>query len=159
MIEYVPPKTAEEPSDDESEGAANIKFIKPAVLSDIPIQQYHNITVEVELDKSITEAYPDIAPSSAISGLMVSQMCALEHNEGNEFNVFDAGFDFPMYKTNTIMPIEYEVSKDFTKVSLRFPTVQAYENYCYALVCKKDLTLISGTYYNVKQTSNIETKY
>lgn len=160
MIEYIPPNTgADAPREEGEEGTSKIKFVSPAILKDIPINNYHNITLDITLDQSITEAYPNIDPASALSGTMIAQMCALEHSEGSEFDFFSINTDSLFSKTNTIFPIEYEVSQDYKTIHLQFPVTQAYEDSCYKLVCRKDPSVIQGTYFDVKYTSNIKTSY
>jgi hypothetical protein len=90
---------------------------------------------------------------------MIAQMCALEHSEGSEFDFFSINTDSLFSKTNTIFPIEYEVSQDYKTIHLQFPVTQAYEDSCYKLVCRKDPSVIQGTYFDVKYTSNIKTSY
>jgi hypothetical protein len=159
MIEYVPPGIGANTKRDDDDFESRIELINPAILRDIPINKYHNITLTLQLDTSITKAYPSIDPASTLSGSLIQQMCALEHDEGSEFNFYSINTDGVYSKTNTIFPIEYSVSDDYKKIYLQFPVSQAYEDSCYKLVCRKDPTFISGTFYDVKDTSGIETKY
>lgn len=74
-IEYIPPKATTAMSDEDEEDIVGIRFIKPAIIdTKIPIMQYSNITLEIELDKSLTEAFPEISIDSSITGTMVSQI-------------------------------------------------------------------------------------
>jgi hypothetical protein len=159
LIEYVPPNMGANKARTEDDGDSRIEMVLPAIMNDIPITKYHNITIQVNLDTSLVDAYPSIDPSSTLSGTMVSQMCALEHDEGSEFDFFVIDTENVYSKTNTILPYEYEVSEDFKSVFLHFPVGQAYEDSCYKLVCRKDPTVIQGTYYSVEETSAIQTKY
>lgn len=159
MIEYVPPGIGANALRDDDDNESRIELINPAILMDIPINKYHNITLTLQLDKGITEAYPSIDPASTLSGSLIQQMCALEHDDGSEFSFYSINTDGVYSKTNTIFPIEYSVSDDYKKIFLEFPVSQAYEDSCYKLVCRKDPTFISGTFYDVKDTSGIQTKY
>lgn len=166
VVEYVPPRARPEESlpsseDDIAENVANIQFVSPPKLKRIPIKKYHNVTIEITLDQSLTEAYPDLDPTSTLSGTLISQMCALENADStsDELDFLYIDFDNTMYKTNTIMPVEYEVSDDYKKINLEFPTFQAYENTCYRLVCRADPSVVQGNYYDLKKLAGIETQY
>lgn len=74
MIEYVPPNTGANAEEDDGEATSRIRMVAPAMLSEIPITKFHNITLQVFLDKSIVEAYPNIDPASSLSGTLISQM-------------------------------------------------------------------------------------
>ena len=160
-IEYIPPKTSSEAIAEDEEDLVGIKFVEPAVIDKIPIQQYSNITLKIHLDKSLTEAFPDISFDSSITGTMVSQIWALSNanNSLKEISVFEISSSSDFYKTDTILPMEYEVSADYTMIFLQFPTHQAFEKTCYKLVCKSDITDLTNQYYDVKDKYNIQTKY
>ena len=160
-IEYIPPKTTQQTTSEDDEELVGIKFVKPAIINNIPILQYSNITLEVELDVSLKDAFPEISFDSSITGTMVSQMCALSNNNQNQnqISVFEVDFGAENYKTDTILPIDYEVSQDFKKLYLQFPVHQAYEKTWYKLVCKSDITDLSNAYFDVKDKFNIQTKY
>jgi hypothetical protein len=160
MIEYVPPNTgANADEEDDGELTSNIRMVAPAMLSEIPITKFHNITLQVFLDKSITEAYPDIDLTSSLSGTLISQMCALEHSEGTEFDIELMGVDNLFTKTSSIFPVEYSVSEDYKTIYLQFPVTQAFQGSCYKLVCRKDPTIVRGKYYDLKEISNLQTSF
>ena len=160
VVEYVPPgQGADKTRDEDDDSQSRIELIVPAILNNVPISQYHNLTVAVTLDSSIIDAYPSIDPASSLSNTMMQQMCALEREEGSEFDFSYINPDSVFYKTDTVFPIEYYISEDYKIVSLHFPVTQVYEDSCYKLVCRKDPTVIHGTFYDVEQTSGIKTKY
>lgn len=160
MIEYIPPGSgANKQKEEDFDVESKIELITPAILNDIPITDDHNLTLKVSLDTSITTAYPNIDPASSLSGTMLQQMCALELGDGSEFDFYTFDIEGLYSKTNTIFPTEYSISYDYKEVFLYFPVSQAYEDSCYKLVCKKDPTIIHGTFYNTEETAGIETKY
>ena len=160
MVEYVPPSTGANVSRKPGEeDESRIQLIRPSILKDIPINKFHNITLQLDLQESIIDAYPSIDPASALSGTMIAQMCALEHSDGSQFDFYEINTIDMFSKTNTIFPIEYSVSEDYTSVFLQFPVTQAYPDSCYKLVCKTDPSILQGTYLDVKETSNIATSY
>jgi len=160
MIEYIPPNTgANTVMEDDEEAVSRINLVIPPILKNIPINDYHNITLNVILDKSLIESYPNIDPSSSLSGTLISQMCVLEHSEGSQFDFYELNTGNMFEKTNTIFPIDYWVSEGYRSVFLQFPVTQAYEDSCYKLVCRKDPTIYQGLFYDVQVTSNIRTQY
>ena len=159
IIEYIPPGTGANKAREDDDSESRIELITPAILDNIPISDDHNLTLRISLDTSITQAYPDIDPASSLSGTMLQQMCALEHGDGSEFDFYSINTDGVYSKTNTIFPTEYSVSDNYREVFLHYPVSQAYESSCYKLVCKKDPTIIHGTFYDVEEVSGIQTKY
>ena len=160
IIEYIPPgKGANRPKEDDGESHSMIEMITPATLQNIPISDQQNLTVQLSFDTSITDAYPGLDTSSSLAGTLIQQMCTLESSEDREFNYFWIDIMGLFEKTGTIFPMQYFLSKNHKEVTLIFNVRQVYEDSCYSLTCKKDPTVIDGTYYRVNETTGIDTKY